>query len=474
MRESNKKLLLMSRQRFLLIDPIYNPGTVPPNISLGRLETALSTKDNCVSVVDFVSPDCEHNDLSYFKQQELLFLNNILTQAQFADLIYITTGHGNELKPYPIWPRIHYIASEIKRQFPTKKIIVGGALVNLYKKVYKIPDDILKDRVIDLIIEGHENNLLSVVGAKSTNSQVKPLLWTSWDKKKYPDFRSLMYHVGCQYCCDFCFEGKIFNKDANIEKAEMLFSSINYAKSKEGINKFVLEDSTVMSYPDIEYLISGISEQNIEFSIYARISEILKKPETVEKLRRAGCKSFIIGIETLNDDLLKQHHKGLVSSQTRNALDILKHNDIQVQGCFMLGFPDDTLDNMYKTVEFAVNENLNGYRWHIYQPNFTQIDKRFFSQTKITAFDHLKVQLNVPDHLLSDMLDINPEISIMDEHFLLRARDALKTSKEQLKHLGYAERFNYNDLLAVVNSLPKNIILNEERLYQDLFKQKQR
>ena len=49
-----------------------------------------------------------------------------------------------------------------------------------------------------------------------------------------------------------------------------------------------------------------------------------------------------------------------------------------------------------------------------------------------------------------------------------------KDSKEQLKHLGYAERFNYNDLLAVVNSLPKNIILNEERLYQDLFKQKQR
>jgi hypothetical protein len=129
----------MPGQNILLIDPIYNPGTVPPNVSLGKLETVLSTKDNSVTVVDFVSPDCEHNDLSYFKHQERTFIDNILTQAQFADLIYITTGHGNELKPYPIWPRIHCIASEIKRQFPTKKIIVDGALVNLYKKHYLKP-----------------------------------------------------------------------------------------------------------------------------------------------------------------------------------------------------------------------------------------------------------------------------------------------------------------------------------------------
>ena len=88
--------------------------------------------------------------------------------------------------------------------------------------------------------------------------------------------------------------------------------------------------------------------------------------------------------------------------------------------------------------------------------------------------DHTRCQLNVPDHCLGDMIDANPEICMMDEHFLPRARNVLAGRTTELCALGYNGRFNYFDLLSVVQSLPKNMILNEERLYTDLFLKKQR
>ncbi len=464
----------MKRQNILLVDPIYNPGTIPPNVSLGRIEAALASKDKNVVVADFVAPDCDNSNLEYFQQKEDDFLNDVLSKSASADLIYITSGHGNELKPYPMWPRIHRMSKLIKRYFPNKKVIVGGALVNLYKKVYKLSTQELSAGVIDCLVEGHENNAIPFLGGKYQDLFDKTVSWNAWDKSQYPNFRSLIYHVGCQYCCDFCFEGKIFDKAANVETSKALLSSIELAKRYHGISKFVIEDSTFMSYPDIQNLLAHISEYDIEFSIYARISEIIKNPWIVSKLRRAGCKSFIIGVETLNDELLQKHHKGLVTHQTRTALDIVKDNGVEVQGCFMLGFPDDTLDNMQRTVDFAINEHMNGYRWHIYQPNFTSLDSRFYSKSQISASDHMRCQLNVPDHCLGDMIAMNPEIGIMDEHFLPRARTVLDNQVAALQSVGYRGCFNYLDLLSVVQKLPNNMVMNEERLYSDLFKQKQR
>ena len=115
--DGQPKGTLMTCQNILLIDPIYNPGTVPPNVSLGRIEAALSPMGKNIIVADFVAPDCEDNNLEYFKQKELAFFNEVLVKAASADLIYISSGHGNELKPYPMWPRIQRIAQLVKQRY---------------------------------------------------------------------------------------------------------------------------------------------------------------------------------------------------------------------------------------------------------------------------------------------------------------------------------------------------------------------
>lgn len=121
--------------KVLLVDPVYNPGTIPPNIPLSKIASGLMSCGIEVDTVDFVRPDCENNDLSFFRAAEADFIKNIQQKVSDCDVVYITTGTGNELKPYPIYPRVLTISKAIKRT-KNVKVIVGGALINLYIKVY--------------------------------------------------------------------------------------------------------------------------------------------------------------------------------------------------------------------------------------------------------------------------------------------------------------------------------------------------
>ena len=458
-------------KKILLIDPIYNPGIVSPNIALGKIEAVFSKLQFKIDVLDFVqTKDCPN--LASFLELENQFYDSVASHAADADIVYITTSHGNELKPYPVFPRIKKCVELIKKINPKIKVVVGGSLINFYCLIYKIPQSFFTEMGIDYVSSGNEFyqtiNILESILDMKLDKRFPLISWNCWDWNKYPQYLSVMYHVGCMYKCDFCFEGKVFDKKQNTETLSSLINTISFAQEYMKINRFILEDSTTLSYPDFDDLIQRLQELKITFSGYARINEINKNAENVSRLKKAGCSSLIVGIETLNDSILKSQHKGLVSAETRKALDILKDEKIQVQGCFMLGFPDDDLKNMEKTIRFALDEKMNGYRWHIYQPNYMNLDSRFFSQTDISIYDHLKVQMNVPDNCLPELLEQTPEIMILDEHFLIRASRFLK-DYSHLSKVGYKGCFTYRDICDLLSVFPNNLILNEERLYDSLF-----
>lgn len=448
-------------KKILLVNPIYNPGNIPFNIPLSKIAAGLEACGIEFKTVDFVRPDCEGNDLSFFIRAEKEFLKEIELLVPFVDAVYITSGTGNELKPYPIYPRIFLIAKTVKN---IKKIpvIVGGALINLYSKVYNLPDAFLRGKFIDCIVTGNEYiNFMKIFIEGEFPRSVSPL-WNIWEMEKYPVYKSVQYHIGCPYNCDFCFEGKIYDPNENMDRVEDFNSSIG-----EG-ERIIIEDSVLMSYQDFDEIMDCLERKHVKFAAYARISEIVKEPQKVERLYKAGCQCVIIGIETLDNEVLKGHNKNIVSSQTREGLEILKSNNINIQGCFMLGFPEDSLKNMENTISFAIDEKLSGYRWHIYQPNYSAIDNKFYSTRSISVFDHLSVQLNVPDNCLPEIMVSQPEIGKLDEHFMIRGKNFL--GSDAFAGIGYSNSFSYQDIKKLIDDMfPTDWILNEECLYKYLF-----
>ena len=62
-------------------------------------------------------------------------------------------------------------------------------------------------------------------------------------------------------------------------------------------------------------------------------------PETVDKVKRAGCLRMFFGIESGNDVVLALMKKQITTAQVRKALSLCKNNEIKAGAFFILAYP---------------------------------------------------------------------------------------------------------------------------------------
>jgi hypothetical protein len=326
---------------------------------------------------------------------------------------------------------------------------------------------------VDAFVSGQTIKAIPVIGRYlgfSMLSHDVPSHWHCWSGEKYPDYASIQIRSGCAYKCDFCFEGKIFSKDNLTNSLDSVKTTIQNLKRDWGVRKIVIEDSVILSYPDFHDLVEMVADEHIAFSAYVRVSEICKWPDRVGLLRQAGCTCVIIGIETLDDGILAATNKKIVASHTKKALEILRTSDLDAQGCLMLGFPDGGISDAVRTIDFALEQELNCYRWHVYMPNYSALPDALMTPSVIGARDLYHIQIDVPDRLLFQQLSNKPHIGFLDEHALVRSLPFLPDDISILEGFGYAG-FRYADLVRVMKEklLPVGLPLNEDDMYDLLF-----
>jgi hypothetical protein len=110
----------------LLVDPIHNPGNIPFSLSLGAIEAAFIEKGVNTRVCDFFSTPLIRHNMDAFRQAENDFIAGVAACATESAVVFICAEHGNELKPYPILPRVLTLATAVKMRNPRAAVIVGG------------------------------------------------------------------------------------------------------------------------------------------------------------------------------------------------------------------------------------------------------------------------------------------------------------------------------------------------------------
>lgn len=462
--------------RLLLVDPTYNPGNIPFGVSLGKIEAAFLESGVETDISDFVVSAESFDSLSAFEAAERNFVDQTALKAGDSEVVFICAEHGNELKPYPELPRVLKISAAIKRLNPKTKIIVGGGLVTLLLSVYQMSPDQVDERNIDEFVSGQTIGAIDVIASSLGVENVPrdvPSIWNGWAAEKYPGYASIQMQSGCAFNCDFCFEGKIFSKYNQKSSLGSIRSTIQSLKSMHGISQIVVEDSVILSYANFFEFAELLGAQDIAFSAYVRVSEVCRWPERVQLLKQAGCTCVIIGIETLDDEILASTKKKIVANDTKTALDILRKHGLNVQGCMMLGFPEGGIADARRTIDFALSQDLNCYRWHVFMPNYSQLPDTLSTPTPITLTDYRQVQMDVPDPFLFQNLMQGPAMGVLDEHALIRSLPYLPDGGALvLDRFGY-DGFSFGDLVSLMRQtiLPVGLPLNEDDMYALLFKE---
>lgn len=160
---------------------------------------------------------------------------------------------------------------------------------------------------------------------------------------------------GCPYSCTFCLEpwvkyGPVYRARSVPSVIDEIRMLIDEYKPKE----IYFDDST---FTVNEKRTIDLCEKIIEngFDIpwsCMTTSSCIRNKEMLEKMRKAGCERIKIGLESADENVLRQIGKPYNLEHVRKALKLAKELGIGIHLTFMIGLPGETKDSIKNTMNF--------------------------------------------------------------------------------------------------------------------------
>ena len=158
---------------------------------------------------------------------------------------------------------------------------------------------------------------------------------------------------GCTFECTFCYRmDKGFRPRAN----EAIIEEIRILKKDYNINYIVFSDELLMSsIPRTTSLCEDIISANLNIKWWCNGRLNYAKPDILRTMKKAGCVFINYGIESMDEQVLKNMKKGLTKRQIISGIEATLAAGISPGFNFIFGNIGDTQDTLQKSVDFLLN-----------------------------------------------------------------------------------------------------------------------
>ncbi len=157
---------------------------------------------------------------------------------------------------------------------------------------------------------------------------------------------------GCPFGCRFCDRphlGKKFRARSAQSVVDEMEECLRY-----GIQEILIYDDTfTVDRQRVIAVCDEIMERGLEFvwDIRARVDTV--DEEILKKLKKAGCARIHFGVEAGTDKILKVLNKGINLEQVKKAFKTANELGIETLAYFMVGSPQETEEDILKTIRLA-------------------------------------------------------------------------------------------------------------------------
>jgi len=197
--------------------------------------------------------------------------------------------------------------------------------------------------------------------------------WHSWsnNSEKEP-FAALYTSLGCPYRCSFCMINIINRTDqgSNISAAdsnkfrhwspEFIINQFDYFAAQGVKNIKIADELFVLKPRHFMKICEMIKERGYDFNIWAYSRVDTCKPEYLDALYSAGVRWLGLGIENPDEVLRKEAHKdGFVDVKIKDVISRIESTGIGVGANYIFGLPNDTLQTMQNTLDFAMENSTD-------------------------------------------------------------------------------------------------------------------
>jgi radical SAM superfamily enzyme YgiQ (UPF0313 family) len=341
-------------KKVLLVNPAYG-GSLHSNIKV------LAIPPLCLAMIARYTPGHYEVEIVDEAVQELDF------DAR-ADIVGITCMT-------PLAPRAYEIAGRFRERGIT--VVMGGIHVSY------MTEEAL--RYADAVVVGEGENLWPQVLADFEAGRLQKV----YRVLEQPDIENLpaprrdllrgRYFVetvqtgrGCPINCNFCSVTAFNGARYRLRSLDNVMDEINAIKSKRF---FIIDDNIVgagMKYiRRAKALFDRLEGSGKEWGAQTCLN-IVEHDDVMKSAARSGCRGLLIGFESLDAGTLDAMHKPVnLRPATRNFSDAIKKihdHGIAIVGCFIFGTDTQDKDVFQRTVDFALENEIDAVQMTLETP----------------------------------------------------------------------------------------------------------
>ncbi len=310
------------------------------------------------------------------------------------------------------------VAKFIREHLPSTTIITGGVHSTIY------PEEIIVEKSIDIvvrnegditlqeIIKGKPLKNIKGIYYKTKNGGIKrnparelvqnlddlPMpAWHLLNPKMYMNPKAIAKESpvgtigtsrGCVYGCTYRNKS-VFGRKFRAKSVERVIKEFELL-IKLGFKEIhVWDDMFATDLKRAKDICDEIirRELKIVWQLECGVRVNCVDKEFFMKCSKAGCYKVAFGFESGNDYILKSIQKGATTQQAKDAVRWAKEAGMETSGFFMMGLPEDTIQTMNQTIEFACTLGLDYAKATILlplpsTPLFEDFEKRGIIKTK--------------------------------------------------------------------------------------------
>lgn len=277
-------------------------------------------------------------------------------------------------------------ARRIKDGVPSTKIIVGGIHIS------NLPESFNPIFDVGVIGEGEmtAKELLETIhkyGMDSSKfSKIKGLVFFEGDKLVITKPRDLIEDIdtipfpyrkgleqgtylqmmtsrGCPFKCTYCSSSKFWKSRVRFHSAEYVVNQmLSLIKEHGAVHITMWDDLFAINKKRLRKIVKLMKEHKDEFknvTFGVTVRPPLVDEEMCKILKEMNVIAVSLGIESGSDRMLKKFNRKVTSQENQGAINLLKKYFI-VKGGFILGAPEETLEDLQQTYDFITSSNLDG------------------------------------------------------------------------------------------------------------------
>jgi len=155
---------------------------------------------------------------------------------------------------------------------------------------------------------------------------------------------------GCPHSCTFCTQWRHWQGKWRVKSPKRIADEMEFCYRNYGSRFIWLTDDNLGSGDRVSNIADEIVQRGFEddlmWFVQARCDDIVRNEKALPKLRKSGLRWILLGVESPTKSTLESFKKGITSEDAKNAVKLLKENDIAAHTMFIVGERKDTAESI--------------------------------------------------------------------------------------------------------------------------------